>query len=260
MTKPIDDAAVGCDEATDGSQALRECAHDEVNVLSQAEMVADASALLAEDTDAVGLVHHNGDVFVLLLQLNDFRQLAEVTLHAEDAVNYYKLHAVGLALLNHLLEILHVVVLVLELRGKAETTAIDDACVVAVVADDVVVAVNKLTYNAAVNGEACCEAECLVLANKLSKFFLKLNMNVERTIEETAAGATTAIFLHSSATSIDDALVASQACICIRAKHQHSFAFHDDLCALLAFYLAEVRVYALRHKLLWECVFSASVL
>ena len=223
-------------------------------------MVADTSTLLAENTYAVSLVHHDGDVFVFLLQLNNFRQFAEVTFHAEYAIHNNEFHAVRLALLDHLLKVFHVVVLVLELSGKAETTTVNNACVVTVIADDIVVTVNELADDAAVNCETSCKAEGFILADKLSKLFLELNMNVERAIQETASSATTTVFLHSCTTSIDHTLVASQSCIGIRAEHQDTSAFHDNLCTLFTFYLAEVRVNTLRHELLRESIFGTSFL
>ena len=107
----------------------------------------------------------------------------------------------------------------LELCGEAKTTAIHDARVVAVVADNIVIAVNQLADDAAVNSEACCEAECLVLSDKLCQLLLELHMNVESTVEEAAACASAAVFLHGCATCIDDALVASQSGIGVRTKH-----------------------------------------
>ena len=131
---------------------------------------------------------------------------------------------------------------------------------VAVVADDVVVTVDNLTDDAAVHGETCCKAECLVLADKLGKLLLELNMYVEGAIQETASGTTAAVLLHGSTACIDDALVASQACICVRTKHQYASTFHDDLGTLLSLNLTEVRVNTLRHKLLRECVAGAFLL
>jgi len=259
MAKPIDDGAVGCNEATDGSEALGESSHDEVNFIRKAEVVADASALLAEHADAVRFVNHDSCI-VFLLQLDNLGQLAEVAFHAEHTIYDNQLDTLGLTLLELLLEVLHVVVLELELCGKAEATAVHDACMVAVIADNIVVAVNNLTDDATVHGETRRKAKRFFLAYELGKFLLELHMDVERTVKETTACTTAAVPLHSSTTSIDDALVAGQTCVSIRAEHQHTAAFHDDLRTLLAFYLAEIRVNTLRHELLWERIFGASIL
>ena len=51
-------------------------------------MVADAAALLAKDTQAVGFVHHNHHIIVLVLELYNLRQLGQVSFHGENTVYY----------------------------------------------------------------------------------------------------------------------------------------------------------------------------
>ncbi len=59
VTKVVGYRFVGGDEAAEGGERLAEGAHYEVNVISDAEMVARAASPFAEDSYAVGLVYHH---------------------------------------------------------------------------------------------------------------------------------------------------------------------------------------------------------
>ena len=117
MANPVDDALVGSYESTHRCQRLAEGAHDEVNLLGETEMVANTAAIATEDSHAVSLVNHNGGV-VLMLELDYLGQLGKVTLHGEDTVNNYELDSLGLTLLQLLLEVIHIVVLILEIGAQ----------------------------------------------------------------------------------------------------------------------------------------------
>ena len=55
----VDDGGVAGDEAADRGHRLRERAHDEVDVVLEAEVLGGAASGLAEDADAVGVVDHH---------------------------------------------------------------------------------------------------------------------------------------------------------------------------------------------------------
>ena len=74
-----------------------------------------------------------------MLKLDDFRQLGKVALHREHAIDNDELDGLMRQTLEHALEVFHVVVLVVELLSEGQTTSVNDRCVVAVIADHVVV-------------------------------------------------------------------------------------------------------------------------
>ncbi len=76
----------GGDEAAHAREGLAERPDDYVYVILEAEMVRDPRAPRAEDADAVGVVDEYAGP-VLLRQLDDGGQIANVALHAEDAVH-----------------------------------------------------------------------------------------------------------------------------------------------------------------------------
>ncbi len=170
-------------------------------------MVTNTTTLLAKHTQTMSLVDHDGCV-VFLLQLYNLRKGSQVAFHREHAVNDDELNLVGIATLQYALQVGHVVMLIMQLGCECQTTTVDDTCMVAVITDDIVVLANKLRNNAAVYGKTGRDAQGVVLAYVLCQLLLKLNMDVECTIQETATSATTTILLHGLATSLDDAIVA----------------------------------------------------
>ena len=70
-------------------------------------------------------------------------------------------------------------------------------------------------------------------------------MDIKGSVQETASGATAAVFVHSLASGLDDTLVTGQTGICVRAKHQHMLAAHFYFSTLLSLYFTEIGVYTL---------------
>ena len=129
-------------------------------------MVAHASTLFAEDADTVGLVDHDGTV-VLVLQLNDLGQLGQIAFHREDAIDDDELYGVVRQLLQHALQVGHIVVLIVQLTSEREAASIHDTGVVAIVADDIVVLAYYHCQNTLVHGESRREAKAVFLADEL---------------------------------------------------------------------------------------------
>ena len=128
-------------------------------------MVANSTSLLTEHTDAVGLVDHNRAV-VLVLQLNDCRQIGQVALHREHAVDDNQLDCLLRQALQDALQVGHVVVLIMQLAGKRKTTAVDNTCMVAVVANDVVALAHYHSQHALINREARREAKTIIFVDE----------------------------------------------------------------------------------------------
>ena len=75
-----------------------------------------------------------------MFEAYDFGQVGEVALHGEDTVDDDEFHHIGFASLQLSLEVDHVVVAEFELFGEGESSAVDDAGMVALIANDVVLA------------------------------------------------------------------------------------------------------------------------
>ncbi len=170
VAQPVDDDLIGRYETADGGQALGEGAHDEVYLAGEAEVVANAAALFAEDAQAVGFIHHDDHVVVLMLEFHNLRQLGQVSFHGEYAIHHDELDRVLGAALEAALQVLHVVVLVVQALGEGESAAVHDGGVVTVVADDEIVLREELGDDTAVHGEAGGEHQGFVLAHELGQF------------------------------------------------------------------------------------------
>ena len=116
-------------ETAQRSERLAEGRHDQVDVVSDTFCIAKALTLRAEDTHAVGLVDHDGR-FVFLCQLNHLLQRSEVAFHAEDTIHNNEFEFVRPAAAEHLLEMVHVVVLELEYGRHTQAPSLDDGSMV----------------------------------------------------------------------------------------------------------------------------------
>ena len=259
MAQIVDGVAVRGDEAADGSQALREGPHDEVNLAGQPEMVTHATTLTAKDPQSVRLVNHDGTV-IPVFQLDDGGQIGQITLHGEHSVYHDQLHGLAGKLLQQPLQVGHVVMLVPQLRGEGQAASVHDAGMVTVVTDDVVVAAHHHGQHALVDGEPGREAQGLVLSHEGGQFFLQPHVKVKRAIEESASGTARAILVQGLLGRADDALIPSQSRISVGAEHQHAVTAHLHFSALLAGYFPEIRIHAGIHVLLRLSVILVSFL
>lgn len=99
VAQVVGDLLVGGDEAAERCERLAECAHDQIHIVLEAEMVYGAAAAGAEHSYAVGFVDHHAGV-VLLGQTHDLGYVGHVTFHREYAVGHDELDLVGITLLK----------------------------------------------------------------------------------------------------------------------------------------------------------------
>ena len=152
VAQEVGDLLVGGNESAKRGERLRECAHNEVDILGHAEVVAGSAASAAEDADAVGFVDHHTCI-ILLCETHDLRQVGHVAFHREDAVGDDKLHLVGIAFLKLLLKRGHVVVFVFELLAERQTATFDNGSMILLVPEDIVLAACQRRHNAEVDAE-----------------------------------------------------------------------------------------------------------
>ena len=218
-------------------------------------MVANTTSLFSKYTQAMSFVYHDSSV-VFMFQAYDFGQVCQVAFHREHTVYYDELHWIRVALLKLLFQIRHIVMLIFQLLREGEATAIYDRCVVAVIANDIIIAVCQSRDNSGIHRKTGWEAECFIFAYKGSQFFFQLNVQVKCTIQEARACASGTIFMHGFNTCFNHSFISRKASVCIGTEHQHFVSAHFYLCTLLSFYLTEIWVNALCHKLLWQVVLS----
>ena len=217
-----------------------------------------ALAVAAEDAQAMGLVHHDDHILEFFLDGDDFRQRGQVAFHGKDAVHDDQFDGILGSTLDQALQLLHVVVLVLLLLGEGEPAAVHDGGVVAVIAEDEIALAYQAGNDAGVDRETGRQAKRLVLADKGSQFFFKLDMDIEGSVQEARAGATGTILFHGFNTGVDDAVIPGQARIGIGSEHQDVVSLHFDFGALLALNFAEIGVNPLFLHLLRQVILGES--
>ena len=99
--------------------------------------MANSPALIAEDTQTMSLINHNTTI-ILVLQLDNFRQFGQISFHGEYTINDDKLNSVVGEIFQHPLQIFHVVVLGMELSGETQSSSVYNACMVTVIANNVI--------------------------------------------------------------------------------------------------------------------------
>ena len=149
---------------------------------------------------------------------------------------------------------------ILELGGETESAAIHDTCMVAIVADDIIVAINQLTDNTTIDCESCSKTQSFFFAHEFCQFLFQLYMYIEGSVEETASCASAAVFLHGSNTCINHSLVTCQTCISIRTEHEDSASLHHYFSSLFSFYFSEIRIDTLLHEFLRQSILSTFLL
>jgi hypothetical protein len=237
------------DEAAERGEALREGAHDEVYVVRDAVVVADAAAAFAEDADGVGLVDHDSGV-VFLGKLDDAREIGHVAFHREHAVGHDELDFVGSALAKLRLKALHIVVLVFERLRERQPTPLDNRCVVLFVPDDIVFAAGQTRHYAEVHAEPRRVNHHIFLAYILGDARLELLVEVERAVEEGRAGAAGAILAGGLDGRFFDAGVVDKTGVAVRTEHEHALAVDNHFRILLRGNGAEIRIDTCRFGLL----------
>ena len=216
------------DEAAAGGEALREGAHPQVDLVLEPEELAGAGAAGAEHADGVRLVDHQPGA-VAPAELDDRRQVAEVALHREDAVDDHQ-HAAAVAgrALEHLLELRHLVVAEGAQLGARELAAVEDRGVVGGVADHRVAGAEDRADAADVGLVAGGEDDRLLGLHPLGELALELEVKRGGAVEQPRAGEPGAVGLERVAGGLLDPRVAGQAEVVVGAEHDRLAPLHLD--------------------------------
>ena len=180
---PVDGLLVGGDESAHRGEALAEGAHDELHLVEAPEVVARAAALAAEDAQAVGLVDHQRGL-VAVAYFHHLVHMRHIALHREHTVGHNQFRRLQRRLLEHTLQVVHVVVAVFLRVGVGDELALHDRGVDTLVVEEVVATADHIGYHAAVGQEARREEHHIVLAQELRQLVLQLHMDVQRAVEE----------------------------------------------------------------------------
>ena len=242
MSQPVDNTFVSCDKTTYRSKRFAESTHDEVHFSRKPKVITNTTSLTTKHTYTMCFVYHDGGI-VLMFKFHDFGEIGQITFHGEHAIHHDKFHGFRSAFLKLTLQIGHIVMLILQASGEGQSAAIYNGSMVAVIANDVILATGQARNNAGVNRKTGRIAQSIFFSDKLGQLFLQFHVEIECTIQETRTRTTGAILLHCFDTGLNDALIARKSCISIRAKHQHMMAAHFNFCTLFAFDGTEIGIH-----------------
>src|SRR5574344_1987978 len=86
MTYPIDYRFVSCNESTNTSKRLTECSHDEIYLIGNTEIIANASAFSSKDTQTMSFINHDRSI-ILMFKTYNFGKISQVAFHREHPIN-----------------------------------------------------------------------------------------------------------------------------------------------------------------------------
>ena len=173
----------------------------------------------------MGVVDHQRGV-VLLAELHQPRDRSDVAFHRIDAVHHDEFRRARLRDLQFLFKFIHIVVGELEYAAEGKPAAVDDAGVVERIEEDVTVAEAQAGDDAQVHLETGAVGHGFLLADQFGEFIFKGQVDVERSVEETRAGAAGPVFADGLDGGLFETGVVGQSQIRIRTKHQHILPAH----------------------------------
>ena len=205
------------------------------------EQLGGARAARSEHADRVRLVDHQPGA-VALAQLNDRRQVAEVALHREDAVDdHHHPAAVARRALEHPLELRHLVVAERAQLRAREHAAVQNRRVVGGVADHRVAGAEDGADAADVGLVAGGEDDRLLGLHPLGQLALELEVKRGGPVEQPRTRQPGAVGLERVARRLLHPRVAGQPEVVVGAEHDRLPTLHLDHRSRLRAEHAEVR-------------------
>ena len=201
--------------SADTCQRLREGQHRDVHFVGQTEVSRCTATTGAKNTEAVGIIHHHARS-VFLRQSTDLRQFADIAAHREDAIRDDQFACVLRNGLQLTLQIKHIAVTITEHLRITQTASVIDRGVVLAVVQDIIVLTADGGDDSEVGLETRRNGHTLLVTRELSDLFLELQVQVQRSVQETATAHTRTVFVERSVTGFDNCLVLREAEVVVR--------------------------------------------
>jgi len=220
------------DKAADGGHGLAERAHDEIDLVRDAEMIGHAATAPAEHAQAMGVVQVEHDVGMVLLDGDQLVQDGQFTGHAEHALGDEKHVAVGpggLGLGHALGGMGGVVMGEGGQPGLGVLDALENAGMVFPVADHGVGRGDQGAERPHVGAETRDVDHGIALAHEGGQPFLQLVVQHHVAAQKARAAGPGAPFVHGLGRRIHDAGVMAQAEVVVGADHDQTLAAHFHL-------------------------------
>jgi len=189
-----------------------------------------AAAVLADEADGVGVIHHDQGV-ILVRQIADGFEVGDDAVHGEDTVGGDQLEAgaIGIGLLELGFQLGHVVVGVAVAFGFAQAHAIDDGGVVERVGDDGVFRAEQGLEQTAVGIEAGRVEDAVLGAKEGRQLLLQRLVLILGAADETYRGHTEAVAVETLMGGGNEIGVVGQPQIVVGTEVQYLLAAHRNL-------------------------------
>ena len=129
-------------------------------------MVGGTTALMTQDAQGMGIVHHDVGV-VLLGQFHHTRQWNNVTFHREDTIGHNELDRLGSAKLQLGFKGIHIVMVVFPHLTERQATTFDNRGMVEAVQKQVVVSATEGRHHTEIDLETRAETDGCFLAHQI---------------------------------------------------------------------------------------------
>mmetsp|Transcript_5094 Transcript_5094/g.18579 ORF Transcript_5094/g.18579 Transcript_5094/m.18579 type:complete len:509 (-) Transcript_5094:307-1833(-) len=216
----VDDLLGAAAEAPDGAQRVAQARRDDVHAVRvDIEVLGSPAAGAPQHAHGEGVLHDEA-VAVALLERHELRQRREVARLREDALRYDEA-AVGHLLpppplvarrdlLEHALEVLHVVVAEGVHGGAREHDAVHERVAHGLVADHDVAALGEGRHHARRRGDVVRVQDGVLRADELRDALLQLQVHVDGAVEAARAARAAAVLVERVHAGVLDALVARE--------------------------------------------------
>ena len=234
LAQHVDNLLLTCCETTHGTtEGLTQGTCQDFDLTAQVVTLCYTTTGLTNNAGTVAFVNHYHGI-VLLSQLVDLVQGANITVHREDAVCYDNTEAVLLGSLQLLLEVGHVSIGITVTLCLAETNTVDDRSVVQGIRDDgILICEQRLEYTT-VSIEAGCVEDGILGAEELGNLLLQLLMKILTSADETYTGHTKATCIHTLLGGLNQFLVTSKTQIVVGAEVKALLTLNQNLSTLRA--------------------------
>ena len=234
LAQHIDDFLLsGCESTHSTAKGFTQCSGKNLDLAAKVVAFGYTTTGLTDDAGTVTLVNHNHSV-VLLSQLVNLVQGADISVHREYAVCYDNAEAVLLGSFQLFLQVGHIGIGITVALSFAKADTVDDGSMVESIGDDGILVGQQGLENTTVGIETGGIQDGIFCAEELGNLLLQLLVEVLTAADEAYAGHAKATLVHTFLGSLDEFLVASQAQVVVSTEVKALLSLDQNLCTLRA--------------------------
>ena len=177
--------------------------------------------MLAHETNSMTVINHDESA-VFISKIANRRKVCNKAIHGKYAIGCNQLDAAILCSFELSTEIVHIVVLITEPLGLAETYAVNDAGMVQFIGDNSIFLAEKRFKQTAVCIEAGAVKDTVICAYKIGKLALELLMNLLGSADKADGGKTEAPTIIAGFRSSDDIGIVGKTEVVVSTHVEHT--------------------------------------